>query len=324
MKLFLPLCLAAAVLCAVIAPAAAEETPRDTGAAPFSIRLILTTASIDVGLQNNESGMPDLSFQPDTGSDFENDTPEPKEYYGIQAHYKHFGVSYKFAPRLVDLHNFDSTASYITGNIAAQAYFRNYSGFRLADRLQLGLTPAEEEKYGIRPDLKVRDMGLNLYYLFSDDFVFYGPMNPSAVQRRSAGSWMIKLSPYLVMIESDYPLVPDSFRSAAPVNGGFTGGNYWGVNVLGGYGYTLVYKGLYLTPALGIGGGIQYQDAGSRGRKRILMPVFDYDISFALGYEWEYYYTGLWFVNENTFINLDDFEIQVMGFSMELFVGRRF
>lgn len=324
MKTLLPLCLAAAVLCSAIAPAAAEETPRGSGAAPLSVRLIMFTTSIDMALQNNERGMPDLSYQPDTGMDFDSETPQPREYYGIEAHYKHFGISYKFAPRLVDLHNFDSTASYIAGNIAAQAYFRNYSGFRLANRLEMGLTPAEEEKYGKRPDLKVRDMGLNLYYLFSDDFVFYGPMNPNAVQRSSGGSWMIKLSPYLVRIESDYSLVPESFRPAAPDNGGFTGGNYWGVNVLGGYGYTLVYERFYLTPALSFGGGIQYQDADSQGRKRTLMPVFDTDISCAIGYEWEYYYVGLWFVNENTFIMLADFEIQVMGYSMEFYAGRRF
>jgi hypothetical protein len=324
MKTYLTLCLAAAVLCAVIAPAAAEETPRDTGASPFSVRLILFTTSIDVGLQNNENGMPDLSFQPDTGSDVDSGTPQPKEYYGIEAHYRHFGISYKLAPRLVDLHNFDSTASYIAGHIAAQAYFRNYSGFRLADRRNMGLTPAEEEKYGIRPDLRVRDMGLNFFYFFSDKFVFYGPLNPSAVQRESGGSWMIKLSPYLVRIESDYPLVPESFRSAAPDNGGFTGGNYWGVNILGGYGYTFIWNDLYITPALCAGGGLQYQDAGSQGGSGTLMPVPDFDFSVAVGYEANGFFFGLWFVNENTFIPLEDFEIQILGFSMELFAGRRF
>lgn len=323
MKKLFPLCISAVLLFSLSGKVAAESSPA-SGELPWSIRLTMFITTIDFSLMNNPNGMPDLTFMPDTGKEMDAEDPETEQYLGIHVQYRDFGISFNFAPGLVSLHNFDSTASYAVGHIASQAYFRNYSGFRLADRLEMGLSPAEQDRYGIRRDLRIRNIGLNLYYLFSDDFVFYGALNPNSVQQESGGSWMIKMSPYLVMIRSDYPLVPESFRSAAPNNAGFTGGNYWGLTVMGGYGYSLVYEGFYLTPALFIGGGIQYQDAGSEGRKRAVMPVWDFDYSIAIGYEVNNFFFGMWFVDENTFIKLKDFNIQMAGVSMETFAGRRF
>jgi hypothetical protein len=123
-----------------------------------------------------------------------------------------------------------------------------YKGFYLSPRGTSTTGNLPQDRYYIRPDMRINIIGGSYQYIFNHRrFSLRAPFLQTAWQKKSAGSFLAGVESYIGRIRSDSTITPVAVnKSAASLNE--TKNNFFEFGVNAGYAYTLVIrKNFFLT-----------------------------------------------------------------------------
>ncbi|WP_143081029.1 DUF4421 domain-containing protein [Chitinophaga rupis] len=186
---------------------------------------------------------------------------------GVGANYKFLDINLGFSLPDVE-HNKDryGTTKYLDlqthiylRKLVIDLYWQRYKGYFLADQGGPLGNVLEDRPRLLRPDLRTRNYGASVMYIFNDRrFSYRGAYLQNEHQKKSAGSLIIGAEIFSIRIHADSSIIPSNLQSPDF----FEGQRFYGsgiVSVAGnaGYAYTLVYKKhlfmtLSLSGALGV------------------------------------------------------------------------
>lgn len=266
------------------------------------------------------------------GDDIEYDANTTMDM-GIGASYKSLGGSFSLSSEsLEDENKYGKSESrdyqfyFYTDHFGADLYYQEYKGYYLSNPSRFGYV--EGDATTLRPDLKVKNIGTNIYYSFSDDYSLSASFKQMEKTYKSAGSWMISLSLNDFIIKGDYSLIPQPAQSQFGNFSDYRGGNYRSISVGGGYGYLLVLcDSIYLGGVLMVGFGYMnaQEDLGNSETSANLMAI-NVNLKFSAGYNGETFFCGLTafgFGNGTSKSTSEYTNILCIGGEVELFAGIR-
>jgi hypothetical protein len=115
-----------------------------------------------------------------------------------------------------------------------------YKGFYLSPRGSSSTANLPQDRYYIRPDMRINIVGGSYQYIFNyRKFSLRAPFLQTEWQKKSAGSFLAGVESYIGRIRSDSTITPVAVnRTAASLSE--TKNNFFEVGVNAGYAYTLV------------------------------------------------------------------------------------
>jgi len=256
---------------------------------------------------------------------------------GISASYKWLGFTYsRAAGSLKDEKKFGKTKAndyqfYLyQKHFGADIFYQNYSGYYLANPSDFGYREGDPET--IRSDIKVRNIGINVYYSFSDDFSLSECFKQMENNYKSSGSPLVSISVNEFKISGDSSLIPESVQADYGDFADYRGGRYKSISAGGGYAYLKTYpNNLYASAALMAAVG--YMNSKENIKIREVQShslAINVNLKLSAGYSSEYLYAGLTafgFLNSTSKSSDKDrtcTDISCMGGMVELFAGIRF
>ncbi len=211
-------------------------------------------------------------------------------------------------------------------------YYLSYRGYYLSDREIITTPIAEPDAYPQRPDLSTRNIGLNMQYIFNNRrYSFRAAFVQNEYQKKSAGSFMVGGGVHNIHVRADSAVIPLDIRFPGYFgNNTFNKSNITNLSVNAGYAYTLViHQHFFLTGALMAGPGINYtvlRNEGEGQSANKLSAVVSGTIRGAAGYNSEYYFVGVQYIN---FINRNSTPVpgawqEFQNGNMHLTLAKRF
>ncbi|MBP8083216.1 MAG: DUF4421 family protein [Spirochaetes bacterium] len=256
---------------------------------------------------------------------------------GISASYKWLGFTYSRAVgSLKDQNKFGKTKArdyqfYLyQKHFGADIFYQNYSGYYLRNPSDFGYIEGDPET--IRSDIKVRNIGVNIYYSFSDDFSLSECFKQMENNFNSSGSPLVSLSVNEFKISGDSSLIPESVQADYGDFADYRGGRYKSISAGGGYAYLKTYSNnLYASAALmaAVGYMNSREDLHEKNIRSHSLSI-NVNLKLSAGYSSDYFYAGLTafaFVNSTSKSEKEDktyTDISCTGGTIELFAGIRF
>jgi len=209
-------------------------------------------------------------------------------------------------------------------------FWRDIRGFYLLLPQRFGYERGDPETR--RSDLTAKTFGVNMFYAFSDDFSFSASFGQSERQLKSGGSFMTMLSYTQFSIDSDRSLIPPSQEKFYGEEAGYRGGNYRGVGILPGYGYTLVLYDHWFITGVGFFGGGWMNKKYNRDKGTIIKdePFGRFNARVSLGKNADNLFFGASGVYDATSADrwwrrdLDKIVIRMDVIYIEFYAGMRF
>lgn len=256
---------------------------------------------------------------------------------GVSLSYKWLGLTYsRTAGSLKDEQDFGKTKArdyqlYIyQKKFGADIFYQKYEGCYLSNPTDFGYLEGDAETK--RADIKVRNLGANLYYSFSDDFSLAECFKQMENNYKSSGSPLVSLSVNEFNISGDSSLIPESAQADYGDFADYRGGKYRSISAGGGYAYLkTTQSNFYASAALMVSLG--YMNSKENLQVKEIQShslAINVNLKFSAGYSSEYFYAGLTafgFLNSTSKTSKKDetsTDISCMGGMIELFAGIRF
>jgi len=209
------------------------------------------------------------------------------------------------------------------------AFLQQYKGFSLESPGNYGYNTGDPETK--RSDLQVSTLGLNVYYVFSDNYSLASSFNQSERQKNIiSGSFLLMLSTTLYNVHGDHSLIPVSKQIQYGNDASFSSGNYGSIGIAPGAALTLAFKNFYLTPVLFIGTGfMNKKDATSSGVVNKTESYTKLNLRASAGYNGDGFFCGIAVLDDVTnsekwFGKGTGMAVQVDVINVEIFFGKRF
>ena len=263
--------------------------------------------------------------------------PNTPLHYGAGVSYMGFGLSSQLAmshpARDTDTYGesdfFDFQFYYFSRKFGIDFFFQNYSGYYLRDPGDFNLSMGDTGT--VRSDIENGTAGLNIYYIFSDDYFFSSAFDQSERQKRSGGSLFLMASSLYYTIDSTGSLIPPVEEINYKSDSGFCKGKYFTTGIAVGYAYTLTVLNYYLTPVIYcVSGYMNSRYSVSSGEKVKHNSYIKLGFRLAMGYNGKTWFGGFALVNDGTFSETFEgsgsagISVGVEIIYLELFIGRRF
>jgi len=192
--------------------------------------------------------------------------PNDPNSIGIRFQHKWLGIGIGYSPRQAQLANRGNTSSldlhlFCYGKkLNIDAYFMQYSGYYI-ENVKLPDAKTKEFKYHLLPELQTTNIGAGGFYLFNhkkfslrSNFLF------NEIQKRSAGSFVIKSSVNFFRIHNPVHIIPDEIVGASATER-LRAGDFYSFSFLPGYYHSFVWrKKFYFTLGTSVGPMLQLQD----------------------------------------------------------------
>ncbi len=258
----------------------------------------------------------DLTFYPNSGIMF-----------GIDFNYNGFGIAFVAEYPNSQSEIIEEGKSeyieyglyYFTRKLGVEVHFQKYKGFYIDE---------PEEYHTKRPDLKINNYGINIYYaLFRNAFSLKAAFNQSEIQEKWAGSPLIMISYNMLQVDADYSLIPEDEQIYYRKDANFTGGEFHAVDIGLGYAFTFTFYHFFLTPCIILGGGARYIDISNENEdiEDTYFSLLDKIIlKMSLGYNGENIFTSVVLNFDATGYEKDNIYIETMSAYMGFNFGVRF
>jgi hypothetical protein len=221
----------------------------------------------------------------------------------------------------------DYQLKYFKRNLGFVGYFQQYGGFYLENPGDYGNVAGDSTAK--RKDLKVMNMGVNAFYIFSERFSLNSSFDQTEKQLRSGGSFLAMVSVTRLVIESDRSLIPPARETRFADDSGYKGGKHTGIAAAPGVGYTFVFKNFFVSGAVFLGMGIMQKiQENDRGEVKTVEPYGKNNLNISIGYNSDFLFGGLMLTNDSTLFKSDvqektTTEIRVDSTNMEIYAGIR-
>lgn len=256
---------------------------------------------------------------------------------GVSASYKWIGLTYsRSAGSLKDEDKFGKTIAkdyqvYVyQKKFGADLFYQKYEGYYLSNPSDFGYTEGDPQTK--RSDIKVRNVGANIYYSFFDDFSLAECFKQMENNYKSSGSPLVSLSVNEFKISGNSSLIPEAAQADYGDFADYRGGRYRSISAGGGYAYLKTYSNNTYTSAA-LMAAIGYMNSKENINIREVQShslAINVNLKLSAGYSSEYFYAGLTafgFLN-STSKSSDKgrtcTDISCMGGMVELFAGIRF
>jgi hypothetical protein len=253
---------------------------------------------------------------------------------GLDISYKSYGFSFsgKLGGSSRDMEVYGKTKYHdfqmyhYARKFGVDMYYQNYRGFYLDDARKYGYEQGDPQT--IRPDLKIRTMGLNTYYIFSDDFSYSASVNQQ--ERQSQWDWTFLLmgSVNYFRINSSGSLIPAPQQAAYDEYSGYSGGRYASLGISPGLALIVPIYHFYLSGTLFVGGGVMNKRYDtSSDRVNAFEPYLKVNLRLGCGYNGDSFFAGMNVSNDAT--SSDGFGlssgliVMVQVLTVEFFAGTR-
>lgn len=197
----------------------------------------------------------DVSFSKNDGTELPNgnksiDYSSLRGFGGAGISYKEFDVSYGGGSS----HAFST--SYYSRKIASQFIYQYDNNFKLVDSNKY---PAPVEKE--RTDVKLRTLGVNAFYIFSDDFSLRSVFDQCERQVKWDWSFLAMTSFHYDNIKSSHSMIPSAYDDSSVFGKktGYRGGQYYSLGVIPGFGINVPIFRIYLSLGFFVGPGYLVQ-----------------------------------------------------------------
>lgn len=290
----------------------------------INIKPIFTARSLQVQLEEQERQVSEITYKPSSSS-----------YFGLGFYL--FDLNLELSFKLPQ--NEESTPSQIYGktrsfdfqtNIYAKKWgadiaYQRYNGMYLDNTDRHFNDWQEGEPFIIRDDLIVRYFQLNTFYFFNhDQFSFRSPYLQSEQQLKSAGSFLVNILISTFRFGADSTLIPESAKPFFPQNEGLQRARVTTLAIMPGYSYTYTYRNFYVNASLSIGPGhlwLKYNREGRDKEDISIQPVIN--ARAAVGYNGDWFFTGLTGVNQFVSADVDNLKINSSSGNIKFFFGFR-
>lgn len=292
MLLLRNICLVAAAVLAAGAVSFAEETVPDSGSGAGAGRNVMQVKLFMV--QNHL----ELEIDSDRLSESIMYLPNAPTSLGIGMSYNGFGMrlSNSLTSGVDDKNLYGTTKArdyqlyYYGISFCVDLIYQSYMGFYLDSPELYGYSAGDSST--IRGDIEMRNVGFNLYYVFSERLSLPAAFEQIGRQHESGGSFLLMMSLQKQDLSADSSLVPAPVEST--VGAQYHGGMYLNGILGGGYGYSFICGNFFITPVLVFGAGVAraHEDRGLDSVTHYVMGS-KLIVKLALGYNGESVFWGL-------------------------------
>ncbi len=290
----------------------------------FNVNTFLVTKGLGFNMRPRSSDLPALDYAPN-GSGF----------FGFGAFIFDLGISvaFKFPSSFQR-----STAIYgktdffdFQGNVYGKQWnfdlaYQKYQGFYLGNPFVLAPVWRPTDALPVRRDLEISNALANVIYVFNPNkFSLRSSYNLSERQRISAGSFIFMTSINRFAIKSDSTLVPYQIRDRYPQGTNLQNGRFTSLSFMPGYSHNFVVKKFFFNVTIAAGAGLQNQKYTIDGRadRRVTIEP-KYNIRGAAGYDNERFFTGSYFIYQQSRISVENLHLDANSGNFRVYVGYRF
>ena len=314
-------------LCYPYTPLNADES-RSSQARDVIIRASIYSPKLDFQLQRQVPGEEDGKFT-DPVVYFNN----PNWAYNTKVYVDPFGLSLTVgsdkdnenSEKYGKTRAFDMHMYYFTPHTSWDLVYQRYRGFYLDNPEKYGYSEGDDET--IFSHVKTVNLGLQFYYIFSDEFSFKNAIHLVEKPKKYAFSLILMSKLNYFRIASDRPLIPETEKIYYEDDAEYSGGRYYSLGVAPGVGLVLPVWNLYLSSAIFIGGGIMYNHY-QKVDKTISHPGSFMLISFkgSIGYSSETFFCGFSICldsNSSAFMSSNEIQVDTYSGFFEISAGIR-
>lgn len=171
---------------------------------------------------------------------------------------------------------------YFFKKFGSELYFQKYQGYYLDNPESYGYKAGDSNSK--RPDINAKNIGINAYYIFSDDYSFKAFMNQTERQRKWDWTFLMMGSYNYLKVNSNYDMIPDSEKIKYGDNASYCGGRYSIISVAPGVGITAPFSDFYISTAIFFGFGKSFRESA------VFTKV---NTKIAAGYNGDNLFTGM-------------------------------
>ena len=251
---------------------------------------------------------------------------------GVSASYKDFGFSIskswghnKSTEKYGKTKSTDYQFYIFKKHFGIELYYQKMKGFFMDNPGDYDYSAGDTDT--IRPDIKTRHIGTNVYYSFSDNFSLANVYDCKDPIEKSSGSFLLYMGLDITKISSDSGLIPDKakddFEFAAEVK------TVNAVNFYAGVGYThaFVYKGFFAAASFILAGGpsfVKYDASDKKDGNENIHQVYHCNMKYTLGYNGDSFMSGIYAFWHSSTYGKKKCMIQIDGGKFGFFAGTRF
>jgi len=200
-----------------------------------------------------------------------------------------------------------------------------YYDYDLYDLYEIG-SDSDEEKfdYYSEPDMSSQHYGANLYWILSDKFSYNATFKQTERQSKSAGSFIVHISPYIAKYTSNEILIPDNQRIYYGDDAVLKHFDIQSLLLSLGYCFNLTYDGFYIAPFGYIGKEykkIKYNIATGDNEKTRWENYYKWGAM--IGYNESDSILVLEYINEYHFADSEHAEMELINKAINLVIGYR-
>lgn len=263
----------------------------------------------------------------------------PNNYYHVGINFSNIILTFGFVPGIKfgakeghgKTKTIDIQATVIGKRVITDLNYQAYRGFYVYNTRDYKINELNPDTIVIRPDVNITSFGVNSIYVFNNkNYSLRGAFSFTDIQLKSAGSFLAGIyHSHLAYFSNDSTFVRHPFMNDfSPLLSEINQISQISAGVMGGYGYTFVYKRISLSMALTIGAGGQktyYKKMDGHNESFRINLLTSINAKSALRYDNRNYFVGLLATYDNSFA----FNTRVMNVSrylgrMVAFVGYRF
>jgi hypothetical protein len=217
----------------------------------------------------------------------------------------------------------DLQAHFVGKNWGVDLFSQRYSSFYLSNPEQ---TIRSNQPYPIRPDVELRNFGINGLYVFNKNrFSLRSAYNFAERQLQSGGSVVLAGTLNSVRLGSDSVVITPRLQSRLQLTNTFGGLRYTTISLAPGYSYNLIYRNWFINATASIGPAhhwVYYEDKDGRDNYDIAINSF-VDSRAAIGYNSDRWFGGIAFVRQARQVRFDQFQFRTTNTSFKVLVGYR-
>lgn len=285
----------------------------------FFIWPVIKQRSLSFDLKERSGKGPSLIYKPNTSAQL-----------GLGVYLFEIGFELAFSVPLTDKsitqfgrsHARDLQANILGKRWGMDVFHQNYSGFYRSNEQN-----TSTKIYPQRPDIEVRNLGLNGIYVFNHQkFSLRSAYNFSERQLRSHGSWTMTGTINTFQLNADSSVMTKSFERLTSLRSSFSTLRYTTFSLAPGYSHTVIYKHLFLNVSLSVGPAhhwINYRSGDDKVHDDITVNSFA-DVRASLGYNSNHVFGGITFVNQSRNIRFEQILFTNASNTFRIVLGYRF
>jgi hypothetical protein len=208
-------------------------------------------------------------------------------------------------------------------NWSIDGAYRKFSGFYLSNPAVL---PSATEKYPIRPDVELSDLGVYGIYAFNKNkFSLWSSYSHTERQLKSAGSVLLVGALSSTHLMADSIIVSGDYLKQIQIVTSFADFRTTTLALGTGYSYSLIYQKFFFNLSVSLGPAhhwIHYKGADGASHYDIAINSYT-DTRVALGFNADRFFGGLSFVNQNMATKVEELRINTQTRAFRIVVGYR-